>query len=205
MRFNLEILKTRLGEDVAELTSLAIGAAGKGDIERIAISEYCVIQLQDSWNRFVRDLILKSSSGNSIRSGGARIGPGSRGQLTQRQSRTLLASSWSSRRGMGSDWEPAWTSQQEANRAIDILGPQNGNDLKTAIGASTNPIAELKPVRNFAAHRGPVSSAKMEAISRVWGKPWCQPSDLFLDDGVGLFRFDEWCRRFQAVANAAVM
>jgi hypothetical protein len=106
---------------------------------------------------------------------------------------------------MQANWEPAWTSQQDANRAIDLLKLRNANDLKTAIGASTNPITELKPVRNFVAHRGHISASKLELLAKSLGKTWNQPGDLFLDDGFGTFRFGEWSSRFLAVANAAII
>ncbi|MGE3842703.1 MAG: hypothetical protein AB7I50_14090 [Vicinamibacterales bacterium] len=203
MRFNLGILSTRLAADLADLTLLADQASGATGRERNAIGEYCLVQIQDSWSRFVRDLILRSSLGNASRADGTKIPPGVHGRLFERDARQLLKSKWSAK-GMGKDWEPAWTSRDEAGRAIQILQPLNANDIMTALGASTNPITEVKPLRNFVAHRGHVSADKLEVLAGSWSVTWRQPSDLCLRDGTGLYRFEQWCIRFQAVANAAV-
>lgn len=203
MRFNLGILSTRLAADLADLTLLADQASVATGLERSAIGEYCLVQLQDSWSRFVRDLILRSSLGNASRVDGTKLPPGVHGRLLERDARQLIKTKWTAK-GMGKDWEPAWTSRDDAGRALQILQPLNSNDIMTALGASTNPIAEVKPLRNFVAHRGHVSARKLDVLAGSWGATWRQPSDLCLRDGAGIYRFEQWCARFQAVANAAV-
>lgn len=204
MRFNLAVLQSRLHADIDELLVLAAQASSSAvDAERNALGEYALIQLQDSWGRFVRDLVLRSSLGNASRASGTKIPAGTHGNLRERDARLLLRNSWGTR-PMNKDWEPAWTSVNDALRCIDILKPANASDLKLALGANTNPIGELKPLRNFAAHRGHVSAAKLKALAGTWSAVWQQPSDLALAQTNGLYRFDGWCHRFRAVAAAAV-
>lgn len=203
MKFNLNVLTNRLDLDLAKLVALADAASAKPPDERNALSEYCLVQLQDSWSRFIRDLIFRSVRGNATRSNGVALMPGAHGYLSQQRAYAILRASWSTRR-MNAGWEPAWTSQDDANKAIDILRPTNENDLKAAIGASANPIKELKPVRNFSAHRGPESAKKLKATALARTSSWSQPGDLVLRAS-GLFVFEQWCKRFHVVAHAAVM
>ena len=91
MRFNLGILSTRLAADLADLALLADQASGTTGRERNAIGEYCLVQIQDSWSRFVRDLVLRSSLGNASRADGTKIPPGVHGRLFERDARLFIS------------------------------------------------------------------------------------------------------------------
>jgi hypothetical protein len=207
-RFQLDWLRLRFDAQAARLEAILATERAGGDPERITVaSEYCVIHLQDCWNRFVRDLVMRSSLGGAVRASGARLPPGPRGHLWERDAFDYLRLNWG-RTMQKQLWEPDWHETSHASRAIDVLRPPNGNDLKTAFGASANPITEVRPVRNFVAHRGRRTAASIEPVARHYAGPdWRQPRDILnvvIPGSGGVVVFEEWCRRFRAVAAAAV-
>lgn len=197
MRFNLRLLQQRFDQQVATLRFELLTTP------TVPVSEYCVIQLQDAWTRFCRDLILRSSIGNANRAGGTKIIASIR---EEHDAVDLLRSRW---RGGNSRqppyWEPSWFDTQQAAKALSLLRPGNTNDINAALGSSANPIDELRPLRNYVAHRGPTSNAALLAWAVDKHLAWHQPLDLLLQPAAGgSTRFEEWCVRFLAVAAAAV-
>jgi uncharacterized protein YfkK (UPF0435 family) len=177
----------------------------------VIISEYCVVQLQDCWTRFTRDLIVFASLGNASfgplsSRAGQILGPGVLGVQTFADAVTILRSRWTS--GGGSKppwWEPRWFDQRDAIQALKILQPVNGNDINAALGSSANPIEDLRAVRNFVAHRGATSAPRMRAVAQSVGSlGWAQPADVVNTSQAGVVVFDSWVARLSAVATAAV-
>jgi hypothetical protein len=207
-RFELDLLRARLVDQTDRLTATLAVARAAGDPDRLTVvSEYCVIHVQDCWNRFVRDAVMRSSLGGAVRSTGQRIDPGPNGVFWQRDAFAYLRANWGKVQQKPS-WEPDWHEVGNANKAIDVLGPRNANDLKAAFGAGSNPITDVRPVRNFIAHRGENTGARVQAVAAHYHIPdWRQPRDivnLVIPGTGGTVLFDEWCRRFVATATAAV-
>jgi hypothetical protein len=169
-------------------------------------AEFCIIQLQDCWTRFVRDLILRSTLGNASRASGARIPPGPLGSMYQRAAMRHLRANWPGSRKKPPYWDPKWFDQGEAGKAIGVLQPMNAVDLTAAIGANTNPIQEVRSLRNFVAHRGESSMNVVQVHFPGRHRAWSQPHQLVLHrPGVGgPSLFEDWCRRFRLVAAAAI-
>jgi hypothetical protein len=201
-RYDLGSLSVRLDDEITALRG-HMQSVDAGIAEESVTAEYCVIQLQDCWNRFVRDLVLRSALGNANRASGQRIRPGSHGTLLQRSAMVLLRAGWPRGR-RPFYWEPSWFDQNHANIAIDLLDPSNGADLKTALNANTNPIEDVRPTRNFAAHRSERSATRFGPKAQSWLPGWQQPHQVVRQRLAGETLFEEWCRRFLAVANAAV-
>jgi hypothetical protein len=208
-RFALGTLATRFARESDGFNALLARHASTDTEEEFALAEYCMVALQDSWSRFVRDLILRSSSGNSTTSTGRKVPPGPRGRLRLRTSIFVVQKDWT-KTGKQAGWEPNWYSVEHAGRAITILGTSNGAEMMAAIGSSTNPIDDVRPIRNFAAHRLPATARAADAVAqnRLAGRKWRQPRDIVTSDtgapGATVSLYAEWCVRFKAVAVAAV-
>jgi hypothetical protein len=205
-RFNLDLLASRFETQMDRLVSVLSAAHTGGDDNDLTVaSEYCVIHLQDCWTRFVRDLIIRSSGGGVKRATGGTVPPGPLGYLHHRDAFDYLRSNWGKTR-QKAKWEPDWHEVAHSFKAIDLLQPSNANDVKAALGASANPVSEVRPIRNFVAHRGEGSAAKVLAL-HPRGQ-WRQPRDIVtvvIPGTGGSLRFEEWCRRFSVVARSAVM
>lgn len=66
----------------------------------------------------------------------------------------------------------------------------NRQEIDAAINSTTNPIEELRAVRNFVAHRGESSAHEIAAVARAFGVPgWRQPADMLNRRGV----VERWC------------
>lgn len=205
-RYSLAALEDRFSEELDELLRIA-ALVGVGKAEAIPTAEYCIVHLQDAWTRFVGDLVLRSALGNATRSGGQPIAPGPLGPITQRDSLTWLRARWQEKgKKKPFYWNPNWFTTKDSDRAVDLLQPTNGQDLKTALGAAANPIEDIRVLRNFIAHRGESSAGKLYPLAQGWRPGWRQPADLVFHrpiPGVET-RFEEWCRRLRLVAGAAV-
>lgn len=203
MGIDLLLLGRRLGLEIHQLRVLALDADLRPADEASVFAEYCVVQLQDSWNRFIRDVIFSSATGRAVRGDGTPVLPGPCGPLRQEPVLQHLRANWPRGR-KPVYWEPNWYSVTDVNHVVDVLQMSNGDDIKTAIGASTNPIEEVRPIRNFCAHRGAGTAGRLGSASRSWGPPtWRRPEDLILHRPLGLeSQFEAWCRSFALVAGA---
>lgn len=208
-RFALLDLQLRFDREARVLDQLLDAHAGAGSIEERVISEYCLVALQDSWSRFVRDLILRSSLGNATTARGRKLPPGPKGAIRLSEALRLLQKGWA-KKAKKQGWEPYWYSVNEASRAATILAIPNSGDVLAALGSSANPIEELRPIRNFAVHRLPSTAANAAAAALGLSKSlvWQQPRDIVLvrrAAATGSERaFSSWCRRMSIVASAAV-
>lgn len=206
-RYPLASLRDRFEADADRFAArLAAARAANNPVDEAAAAEYCIIALHDSYARFVRDLLLRSSLGNAVTAGGTRLRPGSLGLVRQVDALSHLQSSWSTPKPAW--WEPRWHLQRDATQVARLLGPPNRAVIMGAIGATTNPTNKLRHVRNFVAHRGPSTSVNMHGVAVSYGVPdWRQPRDLVAVaiPGSGDALFDQWCRQFKAVVRAAVV
>lgn len=209
MKLFLRELDERFAAEVRVLRALAPDhpTVGIHPPEHHALAEYCIIQLHDSWNRFVRDLVLYSASGNAISSSERSIVPSRQyGALNQEDAMSLIRGKWSPPRAKPSYWEPSWFDFKQMDRALTILDPSNRADIASAVGARNNPAESLRALRNFCAHRGISSSRKLLADSTSWAPlGWRNPLELaFRTYPRGLSSpFHDWCDGFELVARAA--
>jgi hypothetical protein len=206
-RFDLGILEARFNAQADEILNALVGQRTGGALEP-QIADYALVALQDAWSRFVRDLIIRSALGNATTTAGVRIPPGTNGVLTQRAALSLLRARWA-KKAKPAWWEPYWYRTSEAAAAVTILAPRNGGNVMAAIGSSTNPIDDLRAVRNFAVHRLPSTAAEANVINaNNKAGSWRQPCDIISATAQGGLAgealFDSWRRRLSVVAAAAV-
>jgi hypothetical protein len=173
---------------------------------RKAVIEYAFIALSDAWNRFARDLILASAIGGAVTLGGVRL-PKTSLQITNR--RLALARV---RQFFGKPqpwWEPRWFDPADAGNAATALAIPNSVRVTGAFTASTNPIEDVRWVRNFVAHRGPGTAPRCVAVGTKYGVPDpSSPTQIALHKlpvapGIDKRLFDIWCGRFVSLARIA--
>lgn len=170
------------------------------------INDYSVVALQDAWTRFVRDLILSSATGRARGRDSAAglascIGPGKHGPLAEAESLQILQATWGKKR-KGPLWEPHWYDQQESARAVRLLDLQNATIITGGLGAITNPIEELRCVRNFAAHRGRQAARSIEMVHGP-RRHWRRLSRIVESPRASGTQLHQWVGQFCAVAAAS--
>lgn len=203
-RFALAAARDDFAVRSAQLSNLLAAARAKGEGPELwGMSEYCVIQLQDTWTRFVREVILRSSLGHADRANGTRLRAPAAGVMTFSAALGHLRLGWPGGK-KPPYWEPRWFDRGDSAKALTILHPVNEQAIGAALGANTNPIEELRGVRNFVCHRGPTSAPRIAAAALALGVQWEQPSDIVNSAGPGAVVFDTWITRFSSVATAAI-
>lgn len=205
-RFALASLEQRFTREADRFGQARVIQRGFGAAAAtVEIAEYAVVALQDSWSRFTRDTIIRSSLGNATTASGINLRAGRFGRIRQREALDHIRRGWQ-KTLKPTWWEPRWFDVGDANHALDILLPQNANAISAAIGSSANPIEELRSLRNFAVHRLPATAAGVESLRKQLRAPdWRQPRDLIdWTVGGGEELFESWARRLRNVAAAAV-
>jgi hypothetical protein len=104
----------------------------------------------------------------------------------------------------GKLWEPNWYDQGDGARAASLLDPSNRTTITGALGAATNPIEDLRWVRNYCAHRGRQAARGIEkrhGSRSVWRTPYAIVSAP--RPAPDLTQLGEWVHRFHVVAAAA--
>lgn len=206
MTIELDSVRRRLSEQLRDLEQLAVQAQRTDSRDAYAVGEYCIVQLLDVWNRFVRDVILVSATGRAVDRHGKSVSAGPPGGLRGDAAVAFLRVNWPKSK-KPAHWEPSWFDVSQSNAALDLLLPSNAQDLKTALGSTTNPVEELRMLRNFCAHRGPISAGRLHLQTRHWGPTnWNQPHDMVVARGpAGLPSiFEDWCGAFRLVGSAVV-
>jgi hypothetical protein len=195
-----------LAEEVRLCSLVASAESAADEPWRKAVIEYALVALQDAWNRFARDLILASAIGGAVTLGGVQL-PKTSLQITNR--RLALARV---RQFFGSSqlwWEPRWFDPADAGNAATALAIPNRLQVTGAFTASTNPIEDIRWVRNFVAHRGPGTAPRCIAVGTKYGVPDPpSPTEIALyrlpvAPGIDKRLFDLWCDRFVSLARIA--
>lgn len=162
--------------------------------------EMCVVRLYNSWGCFCRELIIQSAGCCAITSSGVRVplAPGIR-----RRSDVLPALMASYRRRTR---EPYWPSPQESVDAAVRLAIGNRANVTSAIGATPSPLADIRRVRNFVAHRDEQTAQEFrEVIIRLRLNPNTSPDGLLTMRVIpGITLFERWILELRATAAAAV-
>jgi hypothetical protein len=171
-----------------------------GDIHLLS-RESAIVQLQDQWSNFCRDLILQSWRGGVTTLGGqpitVRTGPAS-----NYDAMNTLRSTYSGRLSKGRYWEPKWFDAVEALDAAHRLQIENFSDISAGIGLTPSPLDEIRAVRNFIAHRGAQSVAQLQPFVAT-------PTAKMVDQHVaaptlgGALRFERWVAQLDIMARAA--
>jgi hypothetical protein len=205
-RYSLAVLRQRFDAEINQVESDFLAALSSPDQRRhVVTGERCAVYLQDSYSRFIRDLILHSSLGNASTAAGVKLAPGTPGVLRLSQALDFLRSRWAPTT-KPAWWEPDWYRSKEWTIALRLLGPQNGPTIAAALGSSASPDDQLRKVRNFAVHRGPGSARGIANVAATAGvaATWRQPSDVLVASGATPTLLAQWCARLRAVSNAAV-
>lgn len=184
------------------------------------IGEYAAIRLQDAWSNYCRDIIVYSAIYDTADAHN-HIYPKSSHRLKNiAEVYDLLRNNWMGGSGQRSRkpsyWEPNWYDPSHVSTCLMILRLSNPN-IGGAIGLPTNPIQELRPLRNYVAHRGKETRLELEkilvdpaaSVSRVFGGVWNQPIDIISIQtdptrSPNATVFSEWIERFKVVARSMI-
>ena len=161
----------------------------------------------DACGRYVRSVVMLSACREVEGLLGKRYGPPP--FRTHREARAELLS----RRKAIQHFrygEPSWHLQQSAMDAIGVLAPPNAPNLLSALGGSISsrvtgtmpsPLADLTPIRNFVAHKGPYAGSKCSLVLQAAG---CRSVLEWLDQPVaGIPRFHELVANLRVLSEVA--
>ena len=162
-------------------------------------AEMGVVRLHDAWARFSRNLVIVSAGGRPYTENGLRLRTAPGVKRIQDVIPTLL-SSYKKR-----TLEPPWAIPKESIDAAQRLAIHNFTTFSAAIGSTPSPAEEMRPLRNFVAHRGKGTANAVRqqgfffygdrvSIEAVAGD-FVQP---------GITRFEHWVAGMQIIARAAI-
>lgn len=162
--------------------------------------EAAVIQLQDRWGHFCRELVLTSAVGGIRTTGGTLIGRNHQGRAT---SLSALRASFVGRQRKPAHWEPKWFDPIEAIDAARRLSVSNLATISAALGVSPSPLEELRAIRNFFAHRGELAGKNAHATI---GLVNTREMHDYLNGRLlgGAYRYELWITTLQSMAKMAV-
>lgn len=165
--------------------------------------EGCVIALHDAWNRFCKNLVLRSSYYQFETRSGQVLQPA----VGRKQSEALqfLGANLSAI-SFKSFGEPTWFIPAATIDAASVLSVPNRSTIAASIGvsslhstvspsmgvqANSSPPREVQSVRNYIAHRGKSAASKMAPLMLAHGA--CNVLQL-LDSPVsgGIRLFESW-------------
>ena len=170
----------------------------------------CLISLWDSWNRFLRKLIVTSASGHAR---------GSQELYLPQKTRTedeVIADLNQNKKEPGRNFgidrgEPKWSTKDCLVSIIDFLELPNGEQIAGAVGSSEisifsstvrNPLPEIKYCRNFVAHKG---GNTLSLIDGQYGNSPLISISAHMRDlrHGGIETFSEWSECLVAIATNA--
>jgi len=163
--------------------------------------EHAIFQLQNSWESYVRELILLSATGKYSDNGGVV-----RSNLPMRiHGKENAAGLLIQLRPGRNRYEPKWYNAREAAEACRILQLSNTNKINFALGSTPWPLEDLRKIRNFYAHRSKSSAKQVRDIAWVNSS-----SDLNVIETVlqahnsGAKQFDYWAS-FMKLASSSML
>ena len=162
-------------------------------------SEMAVIRLHDAWARYCREIIILSAGGKPYTANGVRLSAAPGINHIPDVIPTLI-STYRRRR-----FEPKWARATECIDAARRLNIQKFSTVAAAIGATTSPAEDLRPIRNFFAHRG------KDSANRVRMQNFFAATDKVRVESVvgrlvppGITLFESWIVNFRLVAQASI-
>jgi hypothetical protein len=162
-----------------------------------------LVELHDAWSRFTRDVVCLSTFASPKTLLGATVAPSP--GFTSRSAVLLhLQTTWGVK-PKWTTWEPHWYDAAEALKATQLLRLSNRATVSASLGAVDNPEADVRVVRNFLAHRGPNTAAKVSAFAQRMNLGRDVNVDHLLHSTVapGRSLLDDWVFAFRRVAQAA--
>ncbi len=165
-------------------------------------AEMSVIRLYDAWARFCREIIVLSAGGRPCTANGYRLPPVP-GINEISEVIPFLFDSYPRR--YRPRFEPNWARPDKAIQAGQRLNIPNKFTVEAALGATNSPAENLRPVRNFLAHRGKNSA------NRVRNQNFVSTTDKVNVESIigklvppGIMLFEKWVLDFRSVALASI-
>jgi hypothetical protein len=161
-----------------------------------------VLRLHDSWSRFTREVVLLSACDSPTTLAGATVAPAT-GMLTRATVLLTLQTKWSTHPKWAT-WEPHWYDVNDAVKASRLAGLSNHATVSAGLGAADNPEQDVRVVRNFLAHRGDATAAKVAALAATFKIAGRMDADRLVHTivGPGQTLLDKWIMDFRRVAQA---
>lgn len=172
--------------------------------------EGCITALWDAWSRFNRSLLLTSASSPVKGISGSLYTP-RHNRSEQQALRKLDGDSRDPRNKIKlSGGEPIWAAPEmllDVCQSLELpaLHPLHGavtsHSLSLPLGASaSNPISEIRKVRNFCAHKGKSTYGRM----RTHLRPGILDAHSHVRQKVGgISRFSHWVDCLKTISEAA--
>jgi hypothetical protein len=173
------------------------------DSPHLLARENATIFLQDQWSAFCRDLVYSSWRGAVVTMGG-QVLPRRPGARSDHAALLALRTTYSGKQKRSPNWEPKWFDPLETIEAAKRLSVPNLRAIALGVGLTPSPLDELRAVRNYFAHRGRQSTARLApyAGSPVTG---AAAHALLRQRSLGgSYRFEEWVAELDIMARAAV-
>lgn len=176
-------------------------ALRNSEIDRTArlTSEMAIIRLHDAWARFSRELIILSAGGRAITASGQRL-PLAPGITNPNNVISYLLPLL----GRNVHFEPKWAVPLEAIKAAQMLNVANFSTISASLGATNSPAEEIRPLRNFLAHRGKDTAGKVRNHPSFHNQ---KPHVLHIAAAQvqgGTTRFENWALALKRVAHASI-
>jgi hypothetical protein len=204
-QFHLSVLYRKLFQETDWLLNefdnslSALAASQYASRSARLAAEMAVIRLHDSWSRFSRQLIIISAGGRPYTNSGVRLGlaPG------VREIRDVIPTLMSTYRRR--TFEPNWARPHETIDAAQRLRIPNFSTIAAALGSVNLPAEDMRPFRNFLAHRGRDTAIEVRNQSFMRGIPRVcvefTAGDLVQP---GVTRFEQWIINFRLVASSSI-
>ncbi len=165
-----------------------------------------VIRAYDSWVRFCRELIFRSAAERPLTLSGDKlakaIGIDKRTDVVPKYLLTLPVRL----RRKPVWWEPRWGDATQCLNVANSIGIANYPQISAGLGFAGSPAEDLCTIRNYIAHRKADTANRIVPIFsryRISINLGIYPILSSLTLG-GIFRFSEWLRRMQVMAEISL-
>ena len=169
----------------------------------------CIVSAWDAWNRFMREILLTSAGGPTVGAAGVVYNP-----TAPRPRPTALAYLRQSVKGTRIKFtrsEPNWYMPAATSDFATTLGLANSSSILAAVGSSrvqvsaiaitSNPLNELRLMRNYIAHKNAETRADILPLLSPGSSPHEHARETVQG---GVKRFDDWLDALVAISEAAV-
>lgn len=123
--------------------------------------EMCLVRAQDSWARFCRELIVSSAYAQPITIDGRTVRR-AENISTRQDVENAIHVLFHKKRTR----EPEWHIAREAIDAAQKIGLTNRDYISAALGATPSPMEDIRPLRNYVAHRSARSRSLVMAVAQ---------------------------------------
>ena len=167
----LERISTRRLSILKQLVGNKRPPCSSTDDQKLA---FAAIEAMTVWSTFVRSYYLSCALG-ATRSGGTRITISQSGISSSEDAIRFAVQKLKPRLGDKANLqpldEPTWRAPSTLIRLAQQIGFSHRADVAAAFGVPSSVFAELHHFRNFYAHRGEYTFAKIQGIVSTWGFP----------------------------------